>query len=31
MHPVEVKHGDGPVVLGLPHAGTYVPPEISSA
>lgn len=28
MHPVEVRRGDGPVVLGLPHTGTYVPPEI---
>jgi formiminoglutamase len=26
--PVEVLHGDGPVVIGLPHAGTHVPPEI---
>jgi N-formylglutamate deformylase len=30
MQPVEVFHGDGPVVLGVPHAGTYVPPEIWS-
>lgn len=28
MHPVEVRRGDGPIVLGLPHTGTYVPPEI---
>ena len=30
MQPVEVFHSDGPVVLGVPHAGTYVPPEIWS-
>jgi len=28
--PVEVTRGDGPVVLGLPHTGTYVPPEIAA-
>lgn len=26
--PVEVTRGDGPVVLGLPHTGTYVPEPI---
>ncbi|WP_319518809.1 N-formylglutamate deformylase [uncultured Martelella sp.] len=26
--PVIVKHGSSPVVLGFPHTGTYVPPEI---
>lgn len=26
--PVEVVEGDGPVVLGLPHTGTYVPTEV---
>lgn len=31
MKPVEVKSGDGPIVLGLPHAGTWLPPEILSA
>ncbi|WP_420413605.1 N-formylglutamate deformylase [Roseibium sp.] len=30
MQPVEVFAGDGPIVLGVPHAGTYVPPEIWS-
>ncbi|MCB1362649.1 MAG: N-formylglutamate deformylase [Rhodobacteraceae bacterium] len=30
MTPVEVHRGDGPVVLGLPHTGTHVPPEIES-
>ena len=25
---IEVVQGDGPLVLGLPHTGTYVPPEI---
>lgn len=28
MNPVEVKRGDSPVVLGLPHTGTYVPDDI---
>jgi len=28
MTPVEVVRGDGPVVLGLPHTGTFIPPEI---
>jgi formiminoglutamase len=28
MMPVEVIRGDGPVVLGLPHTGTDLPPEI---
>ncbi|MEM5472073.1 N-formylglutamate deformylase [Hoeflea sp. AS60] len=28
MTPVEVKRGDGPIVLGLPHTGTYVPDDI---
>lgn len=28
MMPVEVTEGDGPVVLGMPHTGTYVPPDI---
>ena len=28
MNPFEVKRGDGPIVLGLPHTGTHVPPEI---
>ncbi|MGO4852866.1 N-formylglutamate deformylase [Phaeovulum sp. W22_SRMD_FR3] len=28
MTPVEVHQGDSPVVLGLPHTGTYVPPDI---
>jgi len=26
--PIEITRGDGPLVLGLPHTGTYVPPEI---
>ena len=29
MKPVEVKRGDSPVLLGLPHTGTHVPAEIS--
>lgn len=28
MNPVDVVRGDSPIVLGLPHTGTYVPPEI---
>lgn len=28
MTPVEVSRGDGPVVLGMPHTGTYVPADI---
>ncbi|QMU59662.1 MAG: N-formylglutamate deformylase [Boseongicola sp.] len=28
MTPVEVQRGDGPIVLGMPHTGTYVPDEI---
>lgn len=30
MTPVEVIRGDSSVVLGLPHTGTYVPPEVRS-
>ncbi|WP_298822008.1 N-formylglutamate deformylase [uncultured Roseibium sp.] len=28
MQPVEVIPGDGPIVLGVPHAGTFVPGDI---
>ena len=28
MSPVEVVHGDGPVILGLPHTGTHLPDAI---
>ena len=28
MNPVEITRGDSPVVLGLPHTGTHVPPDI---
>ncbi len=28
MMPVEVFRGDSPIVLGLPHTGTHVPPDI---
>lgn len=28
MKPVDVFAGDGPVVLGVPHAGTFIPDEI---
>ena len=31
MNPVEVIQGDSPVVLGLPHTGTFVPDDILSA
>ncbi len=30
MNPVAVVRGDSPIVLGLPHTGTFVPPEISA-
>lgn len=28
ISPADVRHGDSPVVLGLPHSGTHVPAEI---
>ena len=28
MTPFEVKRGDGPLVLGMPHTGTFVPDDI---
>ena len=28
MNPVEILRGDSPIVLGLPHTGTHVPPGI---
>ena len=28
MIPVEVTRGTGPIVLGMPHTGTFVPPEV---
>lgn len=28
MNPVEVIRGDGPVILGLPHTGTWLPDDI---
>lgn len=28
--PVEVSRGDSPIVLGLPHTGTHVPPQIEA-
>jgi N-formylglutamate deformylase len=31
MTPVAVVRGDSPVVLGLPHTGTIVPPDIMAA
>ncbi len=30
IDPVEVTQGDSPIVLGLPHTGTYVPPEVEA-
>lgn len=30
MNPVEIHRGDGPVVLGLPHTGTYIPDDIAA-
>ncbi len=29
-NPVEIKRGDSPIVLGLPHTGTYVPGDIAA-
>ncbi len=29
MRPVEVQKGSGPVVLGFPHTGTWLPAEVS--
>lgn len=31
MTPVEVVRGDSPVILGLPHTGTWLPDEIRAA
>ncbi len=31
MMPVEVQRGLGPIVLGLPHTGTYVPTDVATA
>ncbi|MGI9407380.1 MAG: N-formylglutamate deformylase, partial [Hyphomicrobiaceae bacterium] len=31
MKPVEVTQGTGPLVLGRPHTGTYVPDEMAAA
>lgn len=28
MQPVEIKRGTGPIILGLPHTGTFVPDEV---
>ncbi|MGY6707140.1 MAG: N-formylglutamate deformylase [Rhizobiaceae bacterium] len=28
MRPVDIQRGDGPIVLGLPHTGTWLPDEI---
>lgn len=30
MTPVTVLRGDGPIILGQPHSGTFVPPHISA-
>lgn len=29
MKPVSVIHGSGPIVLGIPHAGTFVPEDVA--
>ena len=31
MTPVSVQRGNGPIVLGLPHTGTYVPKKVADA
>lgn len=28
MHPVEIKRGNGPIILGMPHTGTFVPDDV---
>ncbi|MCB2076313.1 MAG: N-formylglutamate amidohydrolase, partial [Novosphingobium sp.] len=28
MRPVEIHQGSSPIILGLPHTGTHVPPDI---
>lgn len=30
MKPVTVIRGDGPIILGQPHSGLYIPPEIEA-
>ena len=30
MNPVEVISGDSPIILGMPHTGTYVPEDVLS-
>lgn len=30
MQPVEVTRGDGPVILGMPHTGTWLPEEMAA-
>jgi formiminoglutamase len=30
MRPVEVTQGDGPVVLGVPHTGTWLPADVAA-
>ena len=31
MNPVEVTQGDSPIILGLPHTGTFLPDDIFAA
>jgi formiminoglutamase len=31
MNPVETAEGDGPVILGIPHAGTFLPQAVAAA
>jgi|TARA_R110000803_G_scaffold64067_3_gene124883 formiminoglutamase len=28
VKPVDVKQGQGPIVLGIPHSGTFIPPDV---
>ncbi len=30
MTPVEITRGDGPLILGIPHTGTWLPPDVSA-
>lgn len=31
MNPVQITQGNGPIVFGMPHTGTYVPPDVQAA
>lgn len=31
MNPVEISRGEGPVILAMPHTGTWLPPDVEAA